>query len=70
MKLIGDIINELVDSDKSIASPLLKTKVLASRLKNNDLLTWVNSELSGYINDVPNYRIFGCSITGVSFPSK
>ncbi|NLP59293.1 hypothetical protein, partial [Lutibacter sp. B1] len=36
MKLINDIINELVDTDKSINSPLLKTKVLASRLQNKE----------------------------------
>jgi hypothetical protein len=58
MKLISNIINELVDSEKSIASPLLKTKVLASRLKNTELLNWVNSELKGYDfeDDLPDYR--------------
>jgi len=58
MKLIGDIINELVDSEKSITSPLLKTKVLASRLKNKDLLSWVDRELNGYndIDSLPDYR--------------
>lgn len=64
MKLVSDIINELVDTDKSVASPLLKTKVLASRIRNDSLLVWVNSELSGYNSDVPDYRVFGCNITG------
>jgi len=58
MKLISDIVNELVDTKTSITSPLLKTKVLASRLKNNDLLDWVNRELNGYdeLGTLPNYR--------------
>lgn len=57
MKLISDIINELVDADKSITAPLLKTKVLASRLKNVELLTWANCELGGYGNfPIPGYR--------------
>lgn len=66
MKLIGDVINELIDSKVSLTSPLLKTKVLATRIKNVPLLTWVNSELTGYSNpeDIPEYRTFPCSLTG------
>jgi hypothetical protein len=67
MKLISDIINELVDSEKSISSPLLKTKVLASRLQNHELLSWVNNELGNYTDsmNLPEYRKFGCHINGV-----
>lgn len=67
MKLISDIINELVDSEKSLTAPLLKTKVLASRLKNTELLNWVNRELSGYESEeeLPSYRKFQGSITGI-----
>lgn len=59
MKLISDIVNDLVDVDKPLTSPLLKTKVLASRIKNNELLNWVNNELNGYDNKgvVPQYRV-------------
>lgn len=66
MKLISDIINELVDSEKSINSPLLKTKVLASRLQNLQLLEWVSNELKGYESEknFPEYRIFYGNITG------
>ncbi|NLP59500.1 hypothetical protein [Lutibacter sp. B1] len=66
MKLINDIINELVDTDKSINSPLLKTKVLASRLQNKELLDWVTNELKGYENDedLPKYRIYQGNLTG------
>lgn len=66
MKLINDIINELIDTDKSISSPLLKTKVLASRLQNDVLLNWVSNELKGYDNssDLPDYRKYKGNITG------
>lgn len=58
MKLISQIINELIDSEKSINGALLKTKVLASRIQNNELLDWVNGELNGYTStkDLPDYR--------------
>lgn len=68
MKQIDEIINELIDSEKSITSALLKTKVLASKLKNFELLNWTNNELSGYLNieseALPKYRISGCNIIG------
>lgn len=58
MKLVSDIINELMDYEKAISGPLLKTKVLASRIGNNSLMAWVDGELSGYAQDaqLPNYR--------------
>lgn len=58
MNLISDIINDLVDNDKSLNSALLKTKVLASRIKNKDLIDWVNKEINGYSSnsELPNYR--------------
>jgi hypothetical protein len=66
MKLINEIINELVDNEKSISSPLLKTKVLASRLQNDVLLNWVSNELKGYSTeaDLPDYRKYRGNITG------
>lgn len=58
MELISQIINDLVDEEKSLNSALLKTKVLASRIQNQELLSWVNSELSGYKSSdkLPEYR--------------
>lgn len=66
MKLVNDIINELIDTDKSISSPLLKTKVLASRLQNETLLKWVSNELKGYddSDELPIYRKFKGNIVG------
>lgn len=66
MKLINDIINELIDTEISISSPLLKTKVLASRLQNEVLLNWVSNELKGYnsTSGLPDYRKYSGNITG------
>jgi hypothetical protein len=59
MKLLESIINDLVNTNTSLNDPLLKTKVLASRIKNAQLLEWVNSELTGYDEEavLPDYRI-------------
>lgn len=65
MKLISEIISDLMDSEKSMTTPLLKTKVLATKIKNTILLDWVNHELSGYdIDEVPEYRRYTCQISG------
>lgn len=66
MDLISTIINELVNTDISLTSPLLKTQVLASRIKNQELLNWVTQELNGYSNkeDLPSYRTTYGKITG------
>lgn len=65
MKLISEIISDLINSEKSIYSPLLKTKVLATKIKNSLLLNWVNHELNGYnIDEAPDYRRYSCQISG------
>lgn len=59
MNLVSQIINELIDTkDNSLNSALLKTKVLASRIQNTELLSWTNAELTGYnsIEELPEYR--------------
>ncbi len=58
MKLISDIINELMDHAHPIAGPLLKTKVLAARIGNAELSAWVDNEINGYCENgnTPDYR--------------
>ncbi len=58
MDLISQIVNELIDDSKSLNGALLKTKVLASRIGNQELLDWTNAELSGYTKKdiLPEYR--------------
>lgn len=66
MKLISDIINELVSTDKSLVDSFLKTKVLAAKVKNQELAKWINFELNGYAAEeiLPKYRIYGCRLSG------
>lgn len=66
MELLTTIINELTDVKISLTSPLLKTKVMASRIGNKPLLEWVNKELTGYkITDfIPDYRKTKAEVCG------
>jgi hypothetical protein len=63
MNYIEQIIEDLVDSSKTLVDPLLKTKVMANRICNGELLEWVNNELDGYrLKDeieIPKYRRHG-----------
>ena len=64
MTIIEQIIDELSDSEKSLTNPLLKTKVIATRIGNQDLITWTNDELSGYKDkELPAYRLGKTNIT-------
>ena len=65
MKLLSDVINELVDADGNLSSALLKTKVIAIRINNSTLTDWVNKELDGYDenDDLPEYRIKSARVT-------
>jgi hypothetical protein len=58
MNAIEQIIGELSDSGKSLEGPLLNTKVLASRIKNDEIRDWARRELVGYrdLDELPSYR--------------
>lgn len=66
MELLETIINELLDNKSSLSSPLIKTKVLATRIDNPQLLQWVNKELTGYDeeDEIPVYRSYIGGIYG------
>jgi hypothetical protein len=63
---VSAIISDLTDGkQKSFVNVLLKTLILTTKLKSEDLALWVDKELSGYdvadVADVakdiiPNYR--------------
>ena len=55
MKLINYIINDLMDLNQPLEAGLLKTKVLATRIGNKELMNWINGEINGFPdgNDVP-----------------
>ena len=66
MQELENIINDLTDSNKSLTTALLKVKVLATRIKNSELLNWVGNELNGYSNpnNLPEYRKYLGTTTG------
>ena len=66
MNLISQIIDDLTEDSKSLNSSLLKTKVLADKMDNDAVFSWVNNEINGYpdINVLPEYRILPASAIG------
>lgn len=65
MKIINNLIDELTDKSEFLTDILIKTKVLAYKLKNSELKTWIDNELNGYqTENVPDYRIVGCQLVG------
>lgn len=58
MNALEQIIEELSDDQHSLAGPLLKTKVLASRIGNEEIMAWATRELEGYREEkeLPSYR--------------
>ena len=64
---LSNILNDLGDTNRPITSSLLKAKILAKRLGNQELSDWLDLELGGYFKkglDVPNYRLFKANLTG------
>jgi len=65
MRIIEEIIDELTDKNNHLTDILIKTKVLAHKLKNKELKEWIDSELNGYSsNSLPIYRMLSCQVIG------
>lgn len=65
MSLLHDIQASVVKEDASLASVLLKLKLLANYLKSDPLATWVRQELEGYdADEVPPYRTANVAYRG------
>ena len=60
MNILTEIVDLLSDEKNSLASALLKMKVLSSRLNNHELSEWIDKEINGYNNKdmLPEYRKF------------
>ena len=67
MKLVDEIIDLAVDHKEPLADVLRKCVVLAYRLKNENLKTWVQKELDGYKGDdeLPDYREISAGAKGL-----
>ena len=57
--IVKVIQNDILDLETDISSILLKAKVLAYQLKNDNFKKWISSELDGYQDNsvLPHYRI-------------
>lgn len=64
--LLDDIINLAIDGKQPLPNILRKGLLLGHELKNEQLKTWANQELSGYEfrEDIPEYRIIGAPANG------
>ena len=62
MSLLREIQSEIASRDANVTDLLLKCKILAARLKSQELAAWVNAELNGYPKPtpIPDYRKFSC----------
>jgi len=57
--VLQEVIDELVNIEKSLVSSLMKLKYFAMLIKNDKLLNYTNAELDGYkhgSNELPDYR--------------
>lgn len=71
--IIKSIQGDILDSNESLCSILLKAKILACQLKNDNLKDWISCELNGYQANgiLPDYRILPTLPFGdISSPSK
>jgi hypothetical protein len=57
--ILQDVINDLIDTDKSLTGPLMKLNYFARLTDNKPLLQFTQNELNGYKGedgDIPDYR--------------
>lgn len=56
--ILKEVINDLVNAEKSLVGPLLKLQYFAALTENSSLMDFVLSELNGYskMGDLPEYR--------------
>lgn len=66
MSLLREIQSAAIDSDVPLTTLLRKCKVLAARLGNEELKSWIDSELNGYesTDDLPEYRVVNVNSKG------
>lgn len=57
--VINEVINDLLDADKSLVNPLMKLNYFGRLTKNNELINFTNNEINGYKTRdaiIPDYR--------------
>ena len=66
MGFLESIQADIVDDNISIASTLLKLRLLAAKLGSDELTEWIKNEAEGYSQDadIPSYRVVPISFSG------
>lgn len=66
MRLVNEIIDLLSSSTPNLENALFKAQVLAHKLGEGSLKSWVDSELKGYAesSELPSYRILDVTVMG------
>lgn len=57
--IINDVINDLLDAEKSLVNPLMRLNYFGRLTKNDELIQFTNNEINGYKDQgsiVPEYR--------------
>lgn len=65
--MIKDLIKDLTYDNITLSQALMRAKLIAFEINNEDFKGWINNELNGYVNvdKIPDYRIIPCDIFAV-----
>tara|TARA_R110002012_G_C11557014_1_gene603044 strand:+ start:48 stop:1013 length:966 start_codon:yes stop_codon:yes gene_type:complete len=62
--VLNEVINDLIDAEKSLVNPLMKLNYFSLLVKNQELTDYTLNEINGYgaKSILPNYRKFGARL--------
>lgn len=66
--MIKQLITDLTYGTIDLNSGLIRAKLIAHKIKNDDLRNWIRNEINGYIDDaieLPSYRLIPCEIYAI-----
>lgn len=65
-ELLNQVVQDLVNPEVNLSDTLLKMKIVAFNLQNQQLKSWVEKEIGGYGNDdeIPEYRTVPTAVYG------
>jgi hypothetical protein len=65
--MIKELIKDITFDNISLTQALMRAKLIAFEVNNEDFKNWINNELNGYSKDskLPDYRIIPCDIFAV-----
>ncbi|RBQ29955.1 AbiTii domain-containing protein [Aliarcobacter vitoriensis] len=62
MSIILKLQKKCLDKNESLQDLLREALVISTKLKLDDFKEWINSELRGYSDNIPNYRIINVQL--------